>query len=139
MWLCLTGLCYILAFFRGERYDAQDKTVRLSLHRTRGSTRRRSARPRQHLILSARAERTGSGLADESQSRRRCGWGGPSPGAGVDGVGPVSAQAWQGCAVSELVLSYRALRFQVAGLGIDEQKVSPLHPTSCNMLHWSTA
>ncbi len=72
----------------------------------------------------------------------------PSPGADVDGVGPVPgvggvdpvpAQAWQGCAVSELVLSYRALRLQVAGLGIDEQKVSPLHLTSCNILHWSTA
>ena len=27
VWLALTALCYILAFFRGERYEAEDKTV----------------------------------------------------------------------------------------------------------------
>ncbi len=27
IWIVLTALCYILAFFRGERYDAEDKTV----------------------------------------------------------------------------------------------------------------
>ncbi len=35
-----------------------------------------------------------------AESRRRCGRGGPSPGADVAGVSPVPAQMWQGWAES---------------------------------------
>jgi hypothetical protein len=39
-------------------------------------------------------------LVRPTQSRRRCGRGGPSPGADVGGVGPVPMQMWQGWAQS---------------------------------------
>jgi hypothetical protein len=75
-------------------------------HRCTATTHRCNATTRRAARLGL--EGTGTGVptvpaqmwAGWAQSRRRCGQGEPSPGAGVAGLGPVPAQMWAGWAQS---------------------------------------